>query len=79
MGRDIWPGSLLGRPPTFASRSGASRVTSDAGLLLPGELERLGLNTLSNGLSLIADPRTGPAIPPTRSIPPAHRYPFGAL
>ena len=56
-GRDIWPDSPLVRPPTSPRILGRT-VTSDAGLLLPRELDdRLGLNTLIE--RHLADLRTG--------------------
>ena len=55
-------------------------VTSDAGLLLPGELdERLGLSELID--RHLTDPRTGRnrQLPPGRPLPPVHLQPLGRL
>ena len=57
MGRDIWPGSPPG-DPKLRLKVRSTTLTSDAGLLLPRELdERLGLNTLMGRPR--TDPRTG--------------------
>ena len=57
MGRDIWPGSPPG-DPQLRLEVRSTTLTSDAGLLLPRELdERLGLNMLMGRPR--TDPRTG--------------------
>src|SRR5262249_53343410 len=59
---------------------GGATVTSDAGLLLPRELdERLGLSALIE--RHLTDPRTGPQSPvrPSRPLPSVCLQPLGRL